>query len=99
MGVLVGMADGSARSVPRGDASLWKKLITPAGGEVLVWPSLPERMPQNAHRAPKVEMLPTPAPSPPTQVTINTGPASPISPDLDARLRAIEAKLDRLLRK
>ncbi len=99
MGVLVGMADGSARYVPRGDAAFWRKLITPAGGEVLVWPSLPKRMRQQAQRPANVEVLPTPAASPPTQVTINTAPASPVSPDLDVRLRAIEAKLDRLLRK
>ena len=33
-GVLVGMADGSVRYVPGGDEALWRKLITPAAGEV-----------------------------------------------------------------
>jgi RNA polymerase sigma factor (sigma-70 family) len=99
MGVLVGIADGSARYVPRGDDTLWRNLITPAGGDVLVWPEHTKMVRQHAPRTSDVEVRPTPAVSQPTQVTINTSPASPISPDLEVRLRAIEAKLDRILRK
>jgi hypothetical protein len=95
----VGIADGSARFVPRGDEALWRNLITPAGGEVLVWPAPTNMERQQAPRPSNAEVRPTPAVSPPTQVTINTGPAAPMSPDLDARLRAIEVKLDRLFRK
>jgi RNA polymerase sigma factor (sigma-70 family) len=99
MGVLVGITDGSARYVPKGADGLWRKLITPAGGEVLAWPSPPHMVRPQVQPPPNFEVLPTPAVTPPTQVTINTSPASPISPDLEARLRAIESKLDRVLRK
>ncbi len=98
-GVLAGFADGSVRFVPRGNVTLWRKLITPAGSEVIAWSSVPTMVPEHAQRTPNVEVLPTPTATPPTHVTINTGPGATISPDLDARLRAIEAKLDQLLRK
>jgi RNA polymerase sigma factor (sigma-70 family) len=98
-GVLVGMADGSARFVPRENEALWRTLITAAGAEPLIWPDEPQRALTPTERPPGVELHPTPAAQPPTQVTINTAPNPNISPELDARLRAIEAKLDRLLRK
>jgi Protein of unknown function (DUF1559) len=100
-GVLMGMADGSARYLPRGagDDGLWRNVITPAGGEVVTWPSSPHMVREPVLRAANVELLPTPTASLPAQVTINTSAASPMSPELDARLRAIEATLDRLVRK
>jgi RNA polymerase sigma factor (sigma-70 family) len=94
-GVLVGLADGAAHYVPRGDEALWRKLITPAGGEVVEWSAIPRPVQRGQEHAP----LPTPAVIPPTPATIHPVPASPISPELEARLRAIEAKLERILRK
>jgi RNA polymerase sigma factor (sigma-70 family) len=98
-GVLAGIADGSVRSVQGGGEDLWKKLITPAGGEVLEWPPAANVAPVEAVRSHQAGTLATPTPSLPTPPAMKTGTASPISPDLDARLSAIEAKLDRVLRK
>jgi RNA polymerase sigma factor (sigma-70 family) len=97
-GVLAGIVDGSVHSVLGSAGAFWKMLITPAGGEVLVWPELrnatgqPEQPPSNPR------MLPTPTVTPPTQ-TIKSVPAPPISPELDARLRAIETTLDRVMQR
>ena len=99
IGVLAGITDGSVRYVQGGGEDLWRKLITPAGGEVLIWPALVNSVRQEARRAPQFDTPPTATPSLPTPSTTKTGTASPISPDLDARLSAIEAKLDRVLRK
>ncbi len=104
-GVLAGIADGSVRIAPRGDQAFWKKLITPAGNEMLIWPELPGAPrprpvpPTEARPTPRALMLQTPNAALAPQVTINTAPAGPISPELEARLRAIEAKLDRVLRR
>jgi RNA polymerase sigma factor (sigma-70 family) len=97
-GVLIGMADGSARFLAGASEEFWRKLITPAGGEVITWPDQPQAFAPPTQRPPETQFHPTPAPQLPTQVTINTAPNSNISPELDARLRAIEAKLDRLVR-
>ncbi len=108
-GVVVGFADGSVRFLPRGDQALWKKIVSPAGGEVIDWSQVnpdPGLQPHAVTAAPS-GLMPTPSPTPritpapavPTQVTINTAPAASISPELEARLRAIEAKLDRLLKR
>ncbi len=99
VGILAGIADGSVRNVKGGGEDLWRKLITPAGGEVLIWPRLQITTPQGPKRSPNVDALPTPTASLPTPVTMKIRSTSPISPELDARLSAIEAKLDRLLRK
>jgi RNA polymerase sigma factor (sigma-70 family) len=94
-GVLVGMMDGSVRRVPGGDDSLWRKVITRAGGEVFQWPQEPR-----AVAATNLQLMPAPAAgASPMQVTVTAGPTPAISPELDARLRAIETKLDRVLRK
>jgi hypothetical protein len=60
IGVLAGIADGSVRYVQGGGEDLWKKLIIPAGGEVLIWPALSHIAPREAMRSPSVETLPTP---------------------------------------
>jgi RNA polymerase sigma factor (sigma-70 family) len=98
-GALIGMADGSARFLARANEEFWRKLITPADGEALFWPDEPRAWAPPTERPPAKQVHPTPAPQLPAQVTINTAPNSNISPELDARLRAIEAKLDRLIRK
>jgi RNA polymerase sigma factor (sigma-70 family) len=98
-GVLTGMADGSARFLANANEEFWRKLITPAGSEVLIWPDDSQGFRPPTQRTQETQFQPTPAPQLPTQVTINTAPSSNISPELDARLRAIEAKLDRLIRK
>ena len=122
-GVLVGAVDGTVHYVPHGDQDLLRKLITRAGGEILVWPAASQIQFRQApptgpaqptpaptitvtRLAPQIVSPPDPAqpapaataPSRPT-ATNRAGPASSISPELEERLRAIEAKLDRLLRK
>jgi RNA polymerase sigma factor (sigma-70 family) len=99
IGVLAGIADGSVRYVRGGGEDLWKNLITPAGGEVLIWPPSSKLAPHEVIRSPQVDTPPAPTPSLPTPSPTKMGPASSISPELGARLSAIEAKLDRLLRK
>jgi RNA polymerase sigma factor (sigma-70 family) len=99
IGVLAGIADGSVRYVPGDVEDLWRKLITPAGGEVLVWPPLSNLAPQPVLRSSQFETPPTATPALPTSSTPKTGTGSSISPDLEARLSAIEAKLDRLIRR
>jgi RNA polymerase sigma factor (sigma-70 family) len=98
-GVLIGMADGSARFLPQINDRTWRSLITPAGGEVITLDDLQLAVKPPTERPLKTELPPAPAAHLPTQVTINTAPNSGISPELDARLRAIEAKLDRLMQK
>jgi RNA polymerase sigma factor (sigma-70 family) len=98
-GVLIGMADGSARFLPRGNERFWRDLITPAGGEVIDWSAVEQAVRPPTQRPLETPVHPTPAAQLPTQVTINTAPNQNISPELDARLRAIEAKLDRLMQK
>jgi hypothetical protein len=91
-GVLLGTADGACHRVSGADEAFWKALITPAGGEVLVWPSAGAPKVQPTQQKPAATSLPT-------QRNITPVPASSISPELDARLRAIETKLDRLMQK
>jgi RNA polymerase sigma factor (sigma-70 family) len=100
-GALAGIGDGSVRYVPRGDQALLTKLVTRAGGEVVVWPAVSEIQLQPAPRAIAAEPTPMPTPTaePRPTATVAPGPASAISPELEARLRTIEQKLDRLLRK
>jgi RNA polymerase sigma factor (sigma-70 family) len=98
-GVLVGIADGSARLVLGVDDAFWKMLITPAGGEVLVWPAPPSTTGQPPQPASNLHMLTPRTATPPMQMNIKTVQPSPISPELDARLRAIEATLERLMQK
>ena len=95
------MVDGSAHNVPVGHDTFWRNLITPAGGEVLQWPPDAQPVPQRVRAATSGgRLLPTPTASvSPVQVTVTAGPTPPIPPELEARLRAIEAKLDRVLRK
>jgi hypothetical protein len=94
-GVLAGTADGAAHYLSRGDEALWRKLITPAGGEFVDWSAIPRPVQPQPEHPP----LPTPAVTRFAPATIHPVPASPISPDLEARLRAIETKLERILRK
>ena len=68
-GVLAGIADGSVRYVQGGGEDLWRNLITPAGGEVLVWPPLSNVAPQEAVRSPQFETPPTATPALPTSST------------------------------
>ncbi len=99
-GVLVGIADGSVRYIPAEDQALLKMLITRAAGEVVAWPPAPQvRGNQEPAPRPAAESLPTPTATPPLTPAAAPGPASPIPPDLDRRLRGIEDKLDRLIRK
>ena len=98
-GVLVGIADGSVRYVLGADEPFWKMLITPAGGEVVNWSQLLDKTVHPVQPPTNLHMLPTPTATPPMQTTRPPVSASPISPDLDARLRAIEAKLERVLQK
>jgi RNA polymerase sigma factor (sigma-70 family) len=109
-GVTVGLVDGSAHFLRRDNPEFWKKIISPAGGEVVSWDNAHPEDNRQVHAvaaAPTpagpagrmTQVLPTPALAPPTQVTINTAPTAPISPELEARLRAIEATLDQLLRR
>ena len=104
-GALVGAADGSVRYLSGATENFWRIFITPAGGEVLDWSrvqSSPDRMPEPP---PSADRLTPPTPTPPVPTNVNPASArSPalapaIAPDLEARLRAIEAKLDRLMRK
>jgi RNA polymerase sigma factor (sigma-70 family) len=98
-GALIGMADGSARFLPLGNERLWRNLITSNGGEVIDWSVAEQAVRPPTQRPVEPTAHPTPAAQLPTQVTINTAPNANISPELDARLRAIEAKLDRLMQK
>jgi hypothetical protein len=96
-GALVGIADGSVRTIPASPVLL-SKLITRAGGEVIDWSLVPP-----VHRGHEPAPSPTPAPLPTATatapVTPTPAPASTIPPELDQRLRGIEDKLDRLIRK
>lgn len=101
-GALVGIVDGSARYISGATEDFWRMLITPAGGEVLLWGSVPNSAVRLPEPPPSPDRLtpPTPTPTPPVPTNVHpVAPAPPISPDLEARLRAIEAKLDRLMRK
>ncbi len=101
-GVLAGIVDGSARYIPAEDQALLRILITRAGNEVFAWPPAPQiRRDQEPSPRPAGPFLPTPAPTAPMPATpaATPGSASPIPPELDHRLRGIEDKLDRLLRK
>jgi Protein of unknown function (DUF1559) len=97
-GVLVGMTDGSVHNLSGVREAFWKMLITPARGEVIDW-----SVAQNLTRQPQPPVdLRTPMPvtaTPLMPASVNTTPASSIPPELDARLRAIETKLDQLMRK
>jgi RNA polymerase sigma factor (sigma-70 family) len=104
LGVLVGIVDGSVRDVPSGDQDLLRKLITYAGNEVIAWPKISPVSRQQVSRINPTQPALASTPPPPTAdvrtiVTTSAGPTSSISPELEERLRAIEAKLDRLLRK
>jgi RNA polymerase sigma factor (sigma-70 family) len=98
-GVLVGLVDGTVRYIPRDDQALLWKLITHAGGEVIIWPATSQVLLQQAPPATATPPTPTAAISVTPSATVTSGPASSISPELEQRLRAIESKLDRLLRK
>jgi RNA polymerase sigma factor (sigma-70 family) len=99
-GVFVGMVDGSVHRVPPADGAFWRKLITADGGEVIQWPQdIHPLPPQPVRAAVRVPGGPTPAILLPTRAAVAAGPAPGISPELEARLRAIEEKLDRVLRK
>jgi RNA polymerase sigma factor (sigma-70 family) len=101
-GVLVGPVDGSARFISGTSEAIWRFFITPAGNEVLrmeAFASWPANSTEPASRPAKLPPpTATPMPTSPVNVT-PVAPAPAISPDLEARLRAIEAKLDRLMRK
>jgi hypothetical protein len=97
-GVLVGPVDGTARYISGATEAFWRMFITPAGNEVLSWaeisssPDRPAETPPSADR--RTPPMPTAVPTNATPV-----PSPTISPDLEARLRAIEAKLERLMQK
>ena len=102
-GTLVGIADGSTRYISGATENFWRMFITPAGGEVLSWASIPVSSEPTFATPPSSDKLsaPTPMPTPPvpTNATTVPAPAPAISPALEARLRAIEAKLEHLMRK
>ena len=98
-GVLTGLADGSARYVPRGNEALWRMLITPEGAEVVDWSAIPNPLGPQAVRPTSGEKIPLPTASMTPTPTAHPVPVTTISPELDVRLRTIEAKLDWLMRK
>jgi RNA polymerase sigma factor (sigma-70 family) len=102
-GAFVGLADGSVRNVPVDDQALLRRIINRAEGEVLVWPAASKALQPADLRASETHLdLPTRPSATRAAVvnaTANTPPASPIPPELEQRLRAIEVKLNRLMRK
>ena len=102
-GVVVGFADGSARYLTAQENNLLPWLISRAGGEVFNWPSAAP-LPGGQPRPPIHRVY---QPTPPVGMTTMPGaatpappaPPAPIPPELEQRLRGIEDKLDRVLRK
>ena len=99
-GALVGIVDGSARYISGATEDFWRRFITPAGGEVLSWAAVPNSAVGPVATPPSPDKLTPPLPTPAVRANVHpVVPAPALSPDLEARLRAIEAKLDHLMRK
>ncbi len=99
-GVLLAAVDGSIHAMPNDDDPYWWKLITPSGREVLPYPQFRDTSSQTGQPMPVSPAGVTPPVNPPTSATVTLRPTAPaITPELDARLRAIEEKLDLLFQK
>jgi hypothetical protein len=98
-GALVGVTDGSARYISGATEAFWRMFITPAGNEVLSWAGISSSPDRPAETPPSADRLTPLLPTAPVPTNATPVPAPAISPDLEARLRAIEAKLDHLMRK
>ncbi len=93
-GVLVGMADGSARYAPRDDEALWKSLITATGGEVIQWPGKEQLLLQQSTTNAQVVPLPGGG------IAVKSVKGVRMMPPIDEqRLHLLETKLDEILRR
>ena len=90
-GIVLGMVDGSVRFLsPKTSPRFFTALATRNGGEIVDW-SNPDNIRQ---------LQPSPEPTtPPTPVEPQTTPSDNHEPTLEQRLKNVEEKLDRLLRK
>jgi len=90
-GLVVGMVDGSVRFIsPKASPQFFTALATRNGGEIIDW-SNPDNV-QQSRRSPGPSIPPTPAEP-------QTPPPASQEPTLEQRLKNVEEKLDRLLRK
>ncbi len=113
-GYTLGMADGSVRRLPKTEGRLLARIITRAGGEVIVWSAtdgLPtaEQAITGAPQPPTTPpvylptaSLPTPTPAPRHTIVMGSTPTPSIAQQpqsLEQRVQRVEEKLDRVLKK
>ncbi len=98
-GALAGPVDGSVRYVSGATEDFWRFFITPAGNEVFDWAAVTTLPVRQAEIPPSPVRLTPALPTAPVPTNATPIPAPAIAPDLEARLRAIEAKLEHLMRK